>query len=90
MTPATTSATSDDTGNLDLTAADQMSDAAAHATITLAQTKRLFPSTATGAATAWARVHPAATSNSRCRLALRSHGARPQPEARLRSISSMR
>jgi hypothetical protein len=28
-----------------------MSDAAAHATITLAQTKRLFPSTATGGAT---------------------------------------
>jgi hypothetical protein len=28
-----------------------MSDAAAHATITLAQTKRLFPSTATGVQT---------------------------------------
>ena len=41
----------DDTGNLDLTALDQMSDAAAHATITLAQTKRLFPSTATSVAT---------------------------------------
>ena len=41
----------DDIGNLDHTALDQMSDAAAHATITLAQTKRLFPSTATGVAT---------------------------------------
>ena len=37
----------DDMDNLDDTALDQMSDAAAHATITLAQTKRLFPSTAT-------------------------------------------
>ena len=37
----------DDMDNLDTTALDQMSDAAAHATITLAQTKRLFPSTAT-------------------------------------------
>ena len=41
----------DDIGNLDHTALDQMSDAAAHATITLAQTKRLFESTATGVAT---------------------------------------
>ena len=41
----------DDVGNLSATALDQMSDAAAHATITLAQTKRLFPSTATGGAT---------------------------------------
>ena len=41
----------DDIDNLDHTALDQMSDAAAHATITLAQTKRLFPSTATGAKT---------------------------------------
>jgi Peptidase family M28 len=41
----------DDIGNLNHTALDQMSDAAAHATITLAQTKRLFPSTATGVAT---------------------------------------
>ena len=41
----------DDIDNLDTTALDQMSDAAAHATITLAQTKRLFPSTATGVAT---------------------------------------
>ncbi len=41
----------DDTGNLNTTALDQMSDAAAHATITLAQTKRLFPSTATAGAT---------------------------------------
>ena len=41
----------DDMGNLNTTALDQMSDAAAHATITLAQTKRLFPSTATGVAT---------------------------------------
>ena len=38
----------DDTGNLNDTALDQMSDAAAHVTITLAQTKRLFPSTAYG------------------------------------------
>ena len=37
--------------NLDTTALDQMSDAAAHATITLAQTKRLFPSTATAVKT---------------------------------------
>ncbi len=37
--------------NLDATALDQMSDAAAHATITLAQTKRLFPSTATAVKT---------------------------------------
>ena len=42
----------DTTSNLDSTALDQMSDAAAHATITLAQTKRLFPSTATSVATA--------------------------------------
>ena len=41
----------DDTGNLDNTALDQMSDAAAHATIVLAQTKRLFPSTATAVQT---------------------------------------
>ena len=41
----------DDIGNLDNTALDQMSDAAAHATIVLAQTKRLFPSTATGVQT---------------------------------------
>ena len=41
----------DDTSNLDSTALDQMSDAAAHATITLAQTKRLFPSTATAVKT---------------------------------------
>ena len=41
----------DDTGNLSTTALDQMGDAAAHATITLAQTKRLFPSTATAGAT---------------------------------------
>ena len=41
----------DDMDNLDTTALDQMSDAAAHATITLAQTKRLFPSTATGVQT---------------------------------------
>ena len=41
----------DDIDNLDNTALDQMSDAAAHATITLAQTKRLFPSTATGVKT---------------------------------------
>jgi hypothetical protein len=41
----------DDMDNLSLTALDQMSDAAAHATITLAQTKRLFPSTATGVKT---------------------------------------
>jgi Peptidase family M28 len=41
----------DDMSNLDTTALDQMSDAAAHATITLAQTKRLFPSTATGVST---------------------------------------
>ena len=41
----------DDIDNLNDTALDQMSDAAAHATITLAQTKRLFPSTATGVAT---------------------------------------
>jgi hypothetical protein len=41
----------DDTGNLNDTALDEMSDAAAHATITLAQTKRLFPSTATGGTT---------------------------------------
>ena len=34
----------DDTGNLSRIALDQMSDAAAHATITLAQTKRLFES----------------------------------------------
>ena len=34
----------DDIDNLSLTALDQMSDAAAHATITLAQTKRLFES----------------------------------------------
>ena len=32
----------DDIGNLSAVALDQMSDAAAHATITLAQTKRLF------------------------------------------------
>ena len=38
----------DDIDNLDLTALDQMSDAAAHATITLAQTKRLFESTTAG------------------------------------------
>jgi len=37
--------------NLDATALDQMSDAAAHGTITLAQTKRLFPSTATAVKT---------------------------------------
>ncbi len=37
----------DDIGNLSNTALDQMSDAAAHATITLAQTKRLFESTPT-------------------------------------------
>ena len=36
----------DDIGNLSNTALDQMGDAAAHATITLAQTKRLFESTA--------------------------------------------
>ncbi|MET0686280.1 MAG: M20/M25/M40 family metallo-hydrolase [Solirubrobacteraceae bacterium] len=41
----------DDTSNLNAVALDQMSDAAAHATITLAQTKRLFESTATGGAT---------------------------------------
>ena len=41
----------DTTSNLASTALDQMSDAAAHATITLAQTKRLFPSTATSVAT---------------------------------------
>ena len=41
----------DDTGNLSDVALDQMSDAAAHATITLAQTKRLFESTATAGAT---------------------------------------
>jgi hypothetical protein len=41
----------DDTGNLDNTALDQMSDAAAHATIVLGQTKRLFPSTATAVET---------------------------------------
>ena len=41
----------DTTSNLDATALDQMSDAAAHVTITLAQTKRLFPSTATSVAT---------------------------------------
>jgi Zn-dependent M28 family amino/carboxypeptidase len=41
----------DDIGNLDNTALDQMSDAAAHATIVLAQTKRLFPSTATSVQT---------------------------------------
>jgi hypothetical protein len=41
----------DDMDNLDNTALDQMSDAAAHATITLAQTKRLFPSTATAVKT---------------------------------------
>jgi hypothetical protein len=35
----------DDIGNLSHTALDQMGDAAAHATITLAQTKRLFEST---------------------------------------------
>ena len=35
----------DDLGNLNNVALDQMSDAAAHATITLAQTKRLFEST---------------------------------------------
>ena len=37
--------------NLNDVALDQMSDAAAHATITLAQTKRLFPSTATAVKT---------------------------------------
>ena len=37
----------DDIGNLSRTALDQMSDAAAHATITLAQDKRLFQSTPT-------------------------------------------
>ena len=41
----------DDTSNLNAVALDQMGDAAAHATITLAQTKRLFESTATGGAT---------------------------------------
>jgi hypothetical protein len=41
----------DTLSNLDNTALDQMSDAAAHATITLAQTKRLFPSTATAVKT---------------------------------------
>ena len=41
----------DTLSNLDATALDQMSDAAAHATITLAQTKRLFPSTATSVVT---------------------------------------
>jgi hypothetical protein len=41
----------DDTGNLDNTALDQMSDAAAHATIVLGQTMRLFPSTATAVET---------------------------------------
>jgi hypothetical protein len=41
----------DDIGNLSAVALDQMSDAAAHATITLAQTKRLFESTASGGAT---------------------------------------
>ena len=41
----------DTLSNLNSTALDQMSDAAAHATITLAQTKRLFPSTATSVAT---------------------------------------
>jgi len=41
----------DTMSNLDATALDQMSDAAAHVTITLAQTKRLFPSTATSVAT---------------------------------------
>ena len=41
----------DDIGNLSAVALDQMSDAAAHATITLAQTKRLFPSTATAGPT---------------------------------------
>jgi Peptidase family M28 len=41
----------DTMSNLDSTALDQMSDAAAHATITLAQTQRLFPSTATSVAT---------------------------------------
>ena len=41
----------DTLSNLDNTALDQMSDAAAHATITLAQTKRLFPSTATAVQT---------------------------------------
>jgi Zn-dependent M28 family amino/carboxypeptidase len=39
----------DDMGNLSNTALDQTSDAAAHATITLAQTKRLFESTPSGA-----------------------------------------
>ena len=37
----------DDLGNLDNVALDQMSDAAAHATITLAQEKRLFESATT-------------------------------------------
>jgi hypothetical protein len=41
----------DDIGNLSAVALDQMGDAAAHATITLAQTKRLFESTASGGAT---------------------------------------
>jgi Zn-dependent M28 family amino/carboxypeptidase len=41
----------DDTSNLKAVALDQMSDAAAHATITLAQTKRLFESTAAAGAT---------------------------------------
>jgi len=41
----------DTTSNLDATAIDQMSEAAAHATIVLAQTERLFPSTATGVQT---------------------------------------
>ena len=41
----------DTLANLDATALDQMSDAAAHATITLAQTKWLFPSTATAVKT---------------------------------------
>jgi len=41
----------DDIGNHSTTALDQMSDAAAHATIVLAQTKRLFPSTASAVET---------------------------------------
>ena len=41
----------DDIDNLNLEALDQMSDAATHATITLAQTKRLFESTAVSGAT---------------------------------------
>ena len=78
MTPATTSAATT-SSNLDNTALDQMSDAAAHATITLAQTKRLFPSTATAVATGRAPARPAAT---RARGAARPLSERGQASSR--------